>query len=115
MTNLVHLICDLKCEGLGRIEPASYLRFTDDLVAFLELKVINRYWQVFSNGSKFGLGISVLILLSESHLALHTSPEKKLLNLDIFSCHPFDEDMVNKMVRQMFNPVTYLQWKLISR
>ena len=115
MKPLVHLICDLECKGLGKITPVKYLEFTDSLVEFLELKVVHQHWNVFSNGSKFGPGILVILLLSESHLTLHTVPERKTLNLDIFSCKPFNEDVVYHMTRQMFEPIQYIQWRLLSR
>ena len=44
----------------------------------------------FSNGSEFGPGMTGLALLSESHIAIHTAPERLALNVDVFSCKPFD-------------------------
>jgi len=33
-------------------------------------------------------GVSVVIILAESHLSLHTWPEFKLASVDIFVCNP---------------------------
>jgi S-adenosylmethionine decarboxylase len=36
-------------------------------------------------------GLSGFVLIAESHISIHTFPEKKYLNVDIFSCKTFDE------------------------
>ena len=41
-------------------------------------------------------GITGLILISESHLTIHTWPEKKFINLDIFLCN-FKKDNSQKV------------------
>ena len=46
---------------------------------------------VFSNN-----GATILFLLSESHLAIHTWPEKKLVNFDLFVCN-YKENNVSKV------------------
>lgn len=115
MKPLVHLICDLECEGLGGYSENYYLDFSTDIIQRLDLRIIHQYVSTFENGSDFGPGISVLLLLAESHLAIHTAPDRHLLNLDIFSCRPFDEDMVRRMIESRFSPTSYLQWKLLSR
>jgi S-adenosylmethionine decarboxylase len=40
-------------------------------------------------------GISGIVLIAESHITIHTFPEKQFIALDIFSCKDFDtEDAV---------------------
>ena len=39
-------------------------------------------------------GVSIVFLLSESHLSLHTWPENGKISLDLFSCNDFKYDIL---------------------
>jgi S-adenosylmethionine/arginine decarboxylase-like enzyme len=39
-------------------------------------------------------GVSVVHVLSTSHVAIHTWPEHRFFNLDVFSCRAFELDPV---------------------
>ncbi len=47
-------------------------------------------------------GISGFVLIAESHISIHTFPEKNYLSLDIFSCKPFDVDRAVEVVTGYF-------------
>ena len=47
-------------------------------------------------------GISGFVLIAESHLSVHTFPERGLLWADIFSCRSFDADRLVEAVREPF-------------
>lgn len=38
-------------------------------------------------------GISGFVLIAESHISIHTFPEKGYVNIDIFSCKAFNTDL----------------------
>jgi len=40
------------------------------------------------------IGCSILFLLSESHLSIHTFPEKNHMSFDIYTCRQFDDNSV---------------------
>jgi S-adenosylmethionine decarboxylase len=43
-------------------------------------------------------GLSAFVLIAESHITVHTFVEKRLVNMDIFSCKEFDAvDVVRKL------------------
>ena len=48
-------------------------------------------------------GISGFVLIAESHLSVHTFPERGLLWADIFSCRSFDADRLVEAVREAFS------------
>jgi S-adenosylmethionine decarboxylase len=48
-------------------------------------------------------GISGFVLIAESHLSVHTFPERGLLWADIFSCKSFDADRLVEAVREDFS------------
>ncbi len=47
-------------------------------------------------------GVSGFVLIAESHISVHTFPERKYLNVDIFSCKPFDADESAELVKRRF-------------
>ncbi|MBI3977734.1 MAG: adenosylmethionine decarboxylase [Chloroflexi bacterium] len=44
-------------------------------------------------------GISGFVLIAESHITVHTFPEKGYVNVDIFSCKEFDPDQAVAYIR----------------
>jgi len=48
-------------------------------------------------------GLSGFVLIAESHISVHTFPERNLVYLDVFSCMPFDADMVLKRLTEHFS------------
>lgn len=47
-------------------------------------------------------GISGVVLIAESHISVHTFPERNYLNVDIFSCKWFDPDKAEHEVSKLF-------------
>ena len=47
-------------------------------------------------------GVSGFALIAESHISVHTFPERGYLNVDIFSCKPFDADESAEFVKRRF-------------
>lgn len=59
-------------------------------------------------------GLSGIVIIAESHLAIHTFPDKGFLTVDIFSCKDFDIDMAIKEIQEAFEPET-MEQQLIMR
>lgn len=47
-------------------------------------------------------GLSGFVLIAESHISVHTFPDKDYLSLDIFSCKDFDADLAVAQVKEAF-------------
>lgn len=47
-------------------------------------------------------GISGFVLIAESHISIHTYPEKAYLSLDIFSCKDFDHHKAAAYATELF-------------
>jgi S-adenosylmethionine decarboxylase len=47
-------------------------------------------------------GVSGFVLIAESHIALHTFPERGYIWADIFSCKGFDTDRAERVVTEAF-------------
>jgi S-adenosylmethionine decarboxylase len=48
-------------------------------------------------------GISGFVIIAESHIAIHTFPERSYMNIDIFSCLDFDTEKAAKEMKQIFS------------
>ena len=47
-------------------------------------------------------GVSGFVLIAESHISVHTFPERGLLNIDIYSCKDFDTPQSVRDVKDWF-------------
>lgn len=47
-------------------------------------------------------GLSGVVLIAESHISVHTFPEKRYLSVDIFSCKEFDSEQAVETIRDIF-------------
>ena len=51
-----------------------------------------------------GGGVTGVILLSESHIALHSYPEHGFIAIDVFSCGPADPEKAVQVFRNRLHP-----------
>ena len=73
----------LGCDPVPLRDPAALGALVDELVATLALRpVAPAQWHRFPGPG----GVTGLVLLAESHLALHTFPEHASLCLNLFCC-----------------------------
>ena len=76
------------CDAGRLADPAALVELVDELVDALALTpVAPAQWHRFP----YPGGITGLLLLAESHLALHTFPEHRSLCLNLFCCRPRPE------------------------
>jgi S-adenosylmethionine decarboxylase len=54
-------------------------------------------------------GVSGIVLIAESHISIHTFPEKQFVTLDIFSCRDFGIEAAIEFFSQAFHPTHYDQ------
>ena len=47
-------------------------------------------------------GVSGFVLIAESHISIHTFPERSYINIDIFSCKEFDAEEAIRDLQQRF-------------
>ena len=47
-------------------------------------------------------GISGFVLIAESHISIHTFPERRYVNIDIFSCKDFDSEYAIQELKAIF-------------
>jgi len=92
-----HMICDFK-----KIQNSALLNDTDGLNLILKnicnehnFQILKEIQYVFTP-----IGCSIIFLLSESHISIHTFPEKNHMSFDIYTCRQYKD---NKDYLQIYN------------
>ncbi len=57
-------------------------------------------------------GISGFVLIAESHISIHTFPQRGYINIDVFSCKEFDADIAVRDVKETFSLSDVKVWTL---
>ncbi len=86
----------------GDGEKLSYVPYIKkalhSVTATLDLVELNEAFKQFDP-----VGVTGFILLEESHISIHTWPEHNYAAVDVFSCKPFDSDLVTNVLKALFN------------
>lgn len=77
-------------------------------IKIAKMKKIGEACVVFSPKKKdaWGKGISLVILIAESHLSIHTLVEHNSVAIDLFSCKKFDKRKIIKFFVKTFRART---------
>ena len=57
-------------------------------------------------------GVTGFVIIAESHISIHTFPNRDYVNIDIFSCQAFDHDRALAEVRSLFQLQDVKTWLL---
>ena len=57
-------------------------------------------------------GVSGFVIIAESHISIHTFPRKDYINIDIFSCRPFNHERALEDVKDLFGLSEVKTWLL---
>jgi S-adenosylmethionine decarboxylase len=92
-----HMICDFK-----GIKNEELLNNIDKLKYVLKQICIDNDFQILNDMQyKFEpIGCSIIFLLSESHLSIHTFPEKNHMSFDIYTCRQYKDNVVYNSIFQ---------------
>lgn len=93
-----HMICDLT-----NIRNMVHLESMESMHELL-INICNKYnFNVLTKTEhQFEpRGLTILYMLSESHISIHTFPEKRYLAFDIYTCRDYDDDSVYIEIYEM--------------
>ena len=102
-----HLTLDLS--GCAR-EKLTSLKLVyavlDDLPTHMGMtKLIPPYAMEYKEGKvPTDWGVTGFVVIAESHISIHTFPEKGYVFIDLFSCKPFEIERAIKYLRDIFQP-----------
>ena len=76
----------------------------DQLPALMGMTKITQPTVLRYTGSKpEDWGVSGFVMIAESHISMHTFPERRLVWADVFSCKDFDESIVLDEIKRRFS------------
>jgi len=110
----MHLIVDGYGAALERLTDADFLyRFLDDYPDSIGMTKITQP-QVFTykGATPQDWGLSGFVLIAESHISVHTFPDRGYLNIDVFSCKEFDPEAALAYLREHFGVEKVRSWVL---
>ena len=89
-------------ETLASVEAIT--NFLDTLPAEIGMtKIMPPYVFKYDGGDKpEDWGISGFVIIAESHISIHTFPEKGYFSIDIFSCKDFDIPTTLEIIKSFF-------------
>ena len=85
----LHLIADLRdCAGPAALDDAAALRaLCTAAVADAGLRSVGELFHPFIGADGAAQGVTGVVLLVESHLAVHTWPELRAVTADVYVCN----------------------------
>ncbi len=57
-------------------------------------------------------GVSGFVIIAESHISIHTFPNREYVNVDVFSCKSFDSERALEDVKELFSLGEVRTWLL---
>jgi len=57
-------------------------------------------------------GISGFVIIAESHISIHTFPERRYVNIDMFSCKDFDSELAIRELKAQFELTQFRSYLL---
>ena len=96
-----HMICDLiNIRNSARLESMSQMKLLFDMICIKhDFTILGKIEHEFDPQ-----GLSLIYMLSESHISVHTFPEKNYLALDIYTCRNYNDDSVYmEIYRELVN------------
>ena len=96
-----------KKENLG--QELSILTLLSQLPVKLKMQIILPPKIIHYDGGQIpeDAGISGFVIIAESHVSIHTFPQKRFFTLDIFSCKEFDLQLALDFILELFAPKKY--------
>lgn len=109
-----HLIVDCNAENKKKLGDLKFIeKLLLDLTKIIGSRQISKPFVMNYESGKES-GVTGFIIITDSHIAIHTYPKKNFLCLDIFSCKEFDVDKVMSFLDKELK-IRKVEKKLLSR
>ncbi len=110
----MHLVIDGYGGDIEKMWDADLVRrFLDDYPSALGMTKVCDPQVLTYNGPKVeDSGVSGFVIIAESHISIHTFPRRDYVNIDVFSCKPFDNERALRDVKDLFSLEEVRTWLL---
>ena len=100
----MHLLVDGFGGDVQNMKDEDFIyRFLDMFPSAIGMNKISTPHVIAYHGPKGeDWGISGFVLIAESHISVHTFPERAYVNIDVFSCKDFDHEQALAQIRDTF-------------
>ena len=104
-----HLTMDMYGCNKKKLKEVNFVySFLDELPSLIGMtKIMPPYTFSYSGLKPEDWGVSGIVLIAESHISIHTFPEKGYASVDIFSCKEFDVESASDIIASKFEAKTY--------
>jgi S-adenosylmethionine decarboxylase len=111
-----HLLLDgYGCDKERLTDLNLIYRVLEELPARIGMtKIMPPYVFKYSGLKPEDWGLSGFVLIAESHVSIHTFPEKNYASVDIFSCRAFDTEFAVEYLKSTFG-MTRVECKVLDR
>jgi S-adenosylmethionine decarboxylase len=110
----MHLIVDGYGGDVKVMEdPDALLRFLDEYPDAIGMtKITPPQVYTYAGRKPEDNGLSGFVLIAESHISIHTFPDRGYVNIDIFSCKDFNTDDALEDVKTTFGLPEVKVWRM---
>ena len=110
----MHLLIDgYECDAGQLGDPEHVRRFLDEFPDSISMtKIIEPSVHVYRGPVPQDWGVSGFVIIAESHISVHTFPDRAYVNIDVFSCLDFDAEAALGQVRERFAMGSVKHWVL---
>jgi len=104
MSSGKHLICDIK--NIKNHKLLNSLEELENMFEYIckiyDYTILNKAKHIFTPQ-----GITIIYMLSESHISIHTFPEKNYASMDIYTCREYPNNdiymEIQEYLKKMFD------------
>ncbi len=112
----IHLTMRMtEIENREALEGPNVEHFLRELVGRIGMRILAGPLTGEENGDPMHRGWSGVVILYESHAAIHTYPELGQAFLDIFSCKPYEVSKVKEILGEFFGGFKVTEQTLFDR
>jgi S-adenosylmethionine decarboxylase len=110
----MHLVIDgFGCDYQQVSDPEYIRRFLDSYPDAIHMtKITTPAVYSYRGPQPLDWGVSGFVIIAESHISVHTFPDRSHINIDVFSCMDFDTEKALEEIRQVFTMSEVRTWTM---